>query len=146
MLKKISDLFAGPAMTTFSGGFLVLSLIFMLTGKELLFNPAWITIVLSGYPLTYLAITRLVYEKWISSALLISIAMAASIAIGELFAAGEVAFIMGNLRKKETIYLHAILPNLMENKKECRRISFRFLPSMHHLISVINQDVLQQLT
>ncbi len=94
MLKKISDLFAGLTMTIFSGAFLVLSLILLLTEKEFLLNPAWITIVLSGYPLTYLAITRLVYEKWISSALLISIAMAASISIGEYFAAGEVAFIM----------------------------------------------------
>lgn len=105
MLKKISDLFAGPAMTIVSGGFLVLSLMFLLTGKGFLFNPAWITIALSGYPLTYLAITRLVYEKWISSALLISIAMAASIAIGELFAAGEVAFIMaiGAILEEKTV-------------------------------------------
>jgi len=105
MLKKINDLFAGPAMTIFSGGFLALSLIFLLTGKEFLFNPAWITIVLSGYPLTYLAITRLLYEQWISSALLISIAMAASIAIDELFAAGEVAFIMaiGAILEEKTV-------------------------------------------
>lgn len=105
MLKKISDLFAGPAMTIVSGGFLVLSLMFLFTGKGFLFNPAWITIALSGYPLTYLAITRLVYEKWISSALLISIAMAASIAIGELFAAGEVAFIMaiGAILEEKTV-------------------------------------------
>jgi cation transport ATPase len=57
-------------------------------------DPAWITVVISGLPLLYLAITRLVFQKWISSALLISMAMVASIAIGELFAAGEVAFIM----------------------------------------------------
>lgn len=105
MLKKISDLFAGPVMTIVSGGFLVLSLMYLFTGKGFLFNPAWITIALSGYPLTYLAITRLVYEKWISSALLISIAMAASIAIGELFAAGEVAFIMaiGAILEEKTV-------------------------------------------
>lgn len=105
MLKKISDLFAGPAMTIVSGGFLVFSLMFLFTGEGFLFNPAWITIALSGYPLTYLAITRLVYEKWISSALLISIAMAASIAIGELFAAGEVAFIMaiGAILEEKTV-------------------------------------------
>jgi len=78
---------------------------YLFTGKGFLFNPAWITIALSGYPLTYLAITRLVYEKWISSALLISIAMAASIAIGELFAAGEVAFIMaiGAILEEKTV-------------------------------------------
>lgn len=105
MLKKISDLFAGLTMTIISGAFLVLSLILVLTGKEVPLNPAWITILLSGYPLIYLAVTRLVYEKWISSALLISIAMAASVAIGEFFAAGEVAFIMaiGAILEEKTV-------------------------------------------
>jgi Cu+-exporting ATPase len=105
MLKKISDLFAGLTMTIFSGAFLVLSLILLLTRKESLLNPAWITIILSGFPLVFLAVTRLVYEKWISSALLISIAMAASIAIGEYFAAGEVAFIMaiGAILEEKTV-------------------------------------------
>lgn len=105
MLKKISGLFAGLTMTIISGAFLVLSLILLLTGKEVPLNPAWITILLSGYPLTFLAVTRLVYEKWISSALLISIAMAASIAIGEFFAAGEVAFIMaiGAILEEKTV-------------------------------------------
>ena len=41
-----------------------------------------------------LAMTRLIREKWISSALLIAIAMVASLLIGEVFAAGEVAWIM----------------------------------------------------
>ncbi len=105
MLKKTSDLFAGLTMTIISGAFLVLSLILLLTGKEVPLNPAWITILLSGYPLIYLAVTRLVYERWISSALLISIAMAASVAIGEFFAAGEVAFIMaiGAILEEKTV-------------------------------------------
>lgn len=94
MLKKASDFMAGMQMTIVSGVFLVISLVLMLTGTEVSIDPAWVTVILSGYPLLYLAITRLVYEKWISSALLISIAMIASISIGELFAAGEVAFIM----------------------------------------------------
>lgn len=94
MLKKASDFMAGIQMTIVSGVFLVISLVLMLTGTEVSIDPAWVTVILSGYPLLYLAITRLVYEKWISSALLISIAMIASISIGELFAAGEVAFIM----------------------------------------------------
>ena len=53
--------------------------------------------IISGLPLLYLAIWRVLYNKGISkisSALLISIAMFAAIAIGDLFAAGEVAFIM----------------------------------------------------
>jgi heavy metal translocating P-type ATPase len=41
-----------------------------------------------------LAMTRLIRERWISSALLIAIAMVASLLIGEIFAAGEVAWIM----------------------------------------------------
>lgn len=94
MLRKISDSFAGLKWTILSGAFLAFSLILLLTRTDLPVDPAWVTIVLSGYPLLYLAITRLLYEKWISSALLISIAMIASVAIGEFFAAGEVAFIM----------------------------------------------------
>ena len=94
MFEKVSDTFAGLKMTIVSGIFLIFSLILMLTGTEVAVDPAWVTVVLSGYPLLYLAITRLVYKKWISSCLLISIAMVASLAIGELFAAGEVAFIM----------------------------------------------------
>lgn len=94
MLKKISDLFAGVKLTIIAGIFLVFSLVLLLTGKSFIFDPAWITVIISGYPLVYLAVTRLVQQKWISSALLISIAMLASLAIGELFAAGEVAFIM----------------------------------------------------
>lgn len=94
MLKKTSDFLAGFKMTVVSGVFLVISLALMLTGNELLIDPAWVTVIISGFPLVYLAVTRLIFEKWISSALLISIAMIASIGINELFAAGEVAFIM----------------------------------------------------
>ena len=94
MWGKISDCFAGLKATIISGIFLLASLVLMLTGKQVPVDPAWVTVILSGYPLLYLAITRLVYQKWISSCLLISIAMVASLAIGELFAAGEVAFIM----------------------------------------------------
>lgn len=93
-MKKINDLLAGLPMTILAGVFLVLSLIFMLTGFSFPVDPAWITIIISGIPMLYLALTRLFYEKWVSSALLISIAMTASMAIGEIFAAGEVAFIM----------------------------------------------------
>ena len=94
MLKKMCDLFAGLKVTIISGIFLIMSLILMITRTEVPVDPAWVTVILSGYPLLYLAITRLVYQKWISSCLLISIAMFASLFIGELFAAGEVAFIM----------------------------------------------------
>ena len=94
MLKRLCDLFAGLKATIISGLFLLASLILMLMKVRVPVDPAWVTVILSGYPLLYLAITRLVKQKWISSCLLISIAMAASLFIGELFAAGEVAFIM----------------------------------------------------
>lgn len=61
------------------------------------FDPAWVTVIISGIPLLYLAIWRIIHNPGISkisSALLICIAMFAAIAIGELFAAGEVVFIM----------------------------------------------------
>ena len=94
MLKKLSDFLSGWKMTVVSGVFLAASLVLLLTGAKLAVDPAWVTVLISGYPLLYLAISRLIRQRWISSALLITIAMIASIIIGELFAAGEVAFIM----------------------------------------------------
>jgi heavy metal translocating P-type ATPase len=94
MLRKTSDFFAGLPMTIVSGVFLLISLVLLLSGRELPLDPAWVTVIISGWPLVYLAATRLIHDRWISSALLISLAMIASIAIGEWFAAGEVAFIM----------------------------------------------------
>ncbi|HML67388.1 MAG TPA: cation-translocating P-type ATPase [Clostridia bacterium] len=94
MLKRLSDFLFGWKMTVVSGVFLAASLVLLLTGAKLAVDPAWVTVLISGYPLLYLAISRLIRQRWISSALLITIAMIASIIIGELFAAGEVAFIM----------------------------------------------------
>lgn len=94
MTKRIADVLMGIPCTIVAGLFLAGSLALMLTGKAAYIDPAWITVFICGLPLLYLAVTRLVFQKWVSSALLISIAMVASIAIGELFAAGEVAFIM----------------------------------------------------
>lgn len=93
-MKKISDFLAGIPMTVAAGLFLAASLVSMFTDLAFPIDPAWGTIVICGLPLLYLALTRLFFQRWISSALLISIAMVASIAIGEIFAAGEVAFIM----------------------------------------------------
>lgn len=93
-MKRLNDFLAGVPMTIVAGVFLVISLLLLLTGVHFPVDPAWITIIISGIPMLYLALTRLFFEKWISSALLISIAMIASMSIGEIFAAGEVAFIM----------------------------------------------------
>ena len=93
-MKKINDFLAGVPMTIGAGILLALSLAVMLTHTRVPLDPAWGAIIISGIPMVYLALTRLFFEKWVSSALLISIAMIASMAIGEIFAAGEVAFIM----------------------------------------------------
>lgn len=54
---------------------------------------AWVSVILSGLPIVWSALQRLGHGK-ITSALLITVAMAASLALGEIFAAGEIAFIM----------------------------------------------------
>lgn len=97
MLKKINDFLAGVPATLVGGIFLVLSFALSRAGVNLAVDPAWITVVISGIPLLYLAIWRIIYNPGISkisSALLICVAMFAAIAVSDLFAAGEVAFIM----------------------------------------------------
>ena len=97
MVKKINDFLAGMPMTLVGGVFLILSFVLPRIGASLPGDPAWITVIISGIPLLYLAVWRIIHNPGISkisSALLITIAMFAAIAIGDLFAAGEVAFIM----------------------------------------------------
>ena len=106
MLKKLESFLAGLPMTIVAGVFLLLDLVPHLMEEFggtpvqlsfLPFDPAWVTIVISGVPLLYLALWRIIHNPGISkisSALLICIAMFAAIAIGDLFAAGEVVFIM----------------------------------------------------
>ena len=96
MIDEITDFLFGLKMTIISGIFLLIAIIFMIfqIDTPIYLNPAWGTVIISGIPMLLLAMTRLVREKWISSALLIAIAMVASLLIGEIFAAGEVAWIM----------------------------------------------------
>ena len=54
-------------------------------------------IFICGLPLLWLAVTRLINQHWVSSALLIVMAMAACIYIGQYFAAGEVAFVLAQV-------------------------------------------------
>lgn len=97
MLKKVNALLTSIPATAVGGVFLVLSFVLAKLDVDFPVDPAWVTVVISGLPLLYLAAVRLVKNSGISkisSALLISIAMVAAIATGDLFAAGEVAFIM----------------------------------------------------
>lgn len=97
MLKKMNNFLTGIPMTIIGGVFLVVSLVLSLMKITVLIDPAWVAVIICGIPLLYLSIWRVIHNTGISkisSALLISIAMIAAIAIGDLFAAGEVAFIM----------------------------------------------------
>ncbi|MCR4962318.1 MAG: cation-translocating P-type ATPase [Firmicutes bacterium] len=96
-MQKLSDCLAGLPATVISGICVALSLILPRAGIHPSIDPAWGAVILSGFPLLYLAVWRMVHNtgvRRISSALLITIAMLAALAIGDLFAAGEVAFIM----------------------------------------------------
>ena len=106
MVHRIHDILSGLYMTILAGLFLLLDgiphLIEEFGGQRPFQNifsieTSWVTVIICGFPLVYLSIRRIVYNKGISkisSALLISMAMFAAIAIGDIFAAGEVAFIM----------------------------------------------------
>ena len=95
-LEQAMDFLAGLKMTIVAGIFLLIAVIFMIfhISVPIWLDPSWGAVIISGIPLVYLALIRLIREKWVSSALLITIAMVASLLIGELFAAGEVAWIM----------------------------------------------------
>lgn len=58
------------------------------------FNLAWIAVILCGIPIISEAIIGLTTEFDIKADVLVSLALIASICIGEDFAAGEIAFIM----------------------------------------------------
>lgn len=78
--------------------FLVISaiaLVISMTGAiKLPFDAAYIAIVLCGIPIILEAVIGLVTAFDIKADVLVSIALIASVVIGETFAAGEVAFIM----------------------------------------------------
>ena len=173
-LKQINDFLSGLPMTIVGGVALLLSFILprinnfswqnmihwhyyykgrlVHGGAEIWENLAWITVAICGLPLLYLAIYRLIHNKGlakISSCLLISIAMIASIWIGDLFAAGEVAFIMALgaiLEDMTTKRAEKGLKNLISlTPKEGRRIRENGEAEMVPLSDIQAGDVLRVL-
>lgn len=129
----------GLKMTIVGGIFLLISLILVLTGTKIPYylDPAWITIIICGIPLVYLAISRLIYEHWVSSALLIVMAMVASIFIGEIFAAGEVCFIMA---------LGALLEDyIVEKSKQGLKDLINLKPQQGRLIITENGETIEKI-
>ncbi len=97
MLRKIKELFPGILPPLLGGVALLTSFVLARAGIGPPADPAWLTLLLCGLPILVSALKRLIMERGlprISSPLLISIAMAAALCIGELLAAAEVAFIM----------------------------------------------------
>ena len=90
------------ALLVLSGAALLLS---MLGIQPLPFNIAWVAIILCGVPIVLEAFIGLVTAFDIKADVLVSLALIASVAIGEDFAAGEVAFIMqvGGLLEELTV-------------------------------------------
>lgn len=75
----------------------VIALVLSITGalKNVLpFDAAWVAILLCGVPILVGAFRGVVFERDIKADLLVSLALIASAATGEFFAAGEVALIM----------------------------------------------------
>lgn len=77
----------------------------MLDIRPLPFDLAWLAVVLCGVPIVWGALKGLVTEFDIKADVLVSIALIASLTIGEDFAAGEIAFIMqlGSLLEEATV-------------------------------------------
>lgn len=77
----------------------------MLDIRPLPFDLAWLAVILCGVPIVWGALKGLVTEFDIKADVLVSIALIASLTIGEDFAAGEIAFIMqlGSLLEEATL-------------------------------------------
>lgn len=86
-----------------SGIALIISIFKMIPGLP--FDAAWVAIVLCGVPIIMEAVIGLITEFDIKADVLVSLALIASVLIGEDFAAGEVAFIMqiGGLLEELTV-------------------------------------------
>lgn len=97
-MKKMTEWFCNEEKRNII--FVVISaitLVLSLTGilnDNIPFDIAWVAIVLCGIPILIGTVIALVKEHDIKADMLVSIALIASIYIGEYFAAGEVAMIM----------------------------------------------------
>ncbi|MDR0540151.1 MAG: heavy metal translocating P-type ATPase, partial [Spirochaetaceae bacterium] len=84
----------GKRTLLFMGISLISLVVSFFNSGNLPFNPAWAAIVLCGFPIVKGAAIGLVTEFDIKADVLVSIALIASCFTGEIFAAGEIAFIM----------------------------------------------------
>lgn len=104
MINKISKLFSGLHFTIISIVFFILNVVLNLLKIETVFKPVWISIFISSFPFLVGAVKNLMKCK-IKNSLLISIAVIASVFVGEYFAAAEIAILMaiGELLEDYTV-------------------------------------------
>lgn len=105
LIDDLCELLEGWKATILSALFLAGALTGLLGGPPQLEQLAWGTIVISGLPLVREALENLLCKGRVTSGLLVSMAIIASVIIGEPFAAGEIALIMaiGELLEHGTV-------------------------------------------
>lgn len=105
ILNNIMEVMESGRATLISGLLLATGLLGPLFGAEALNMALWGCIAISGVPLMYSAVSILLREQRITSALLVSIGIGASVAIGEQAAAAEISLIMavGELLEQGTV-------------------------------------------
>lgn len=127
-VKRVDEVLEGLPATMIAGFFLLASFVGPKVGFPRAGLLAWVPVFVCGLPLLYLALQRIIVNHGvskISSALLITIAMFAALLIGELFAAGEVAFIMALgalLEEATTDRARKGLEDLIELEPETARV------------------------
>jgi len=103
-MQRLSDYFNTKFWLWFTGIFLIIDFVDHLNAHlnymwfefhiPVMLHPSWLAVFVCGVPLAYLAISRVIKERYVSSALLITVAVIGALSIQEIFVAGEVAWIM----------------------------------------------------
>lgn len=117
--KQITDL--KTLALILSGSGLLVSLLI----KNLPVEPAWIAVMLCGVPIVIGAVTGLIRDHDITADVLVAMALLAAVAIGEIFAAGEVALIMqlgASLEERTVEKARAGIEKLVRLKPQTARI------------------------
>lgn len=137
-IEEIVENFESVPMIIFSGLCLLASFLMPESTFENFTDPAWFAVIVCGSPIVFSALKRLIKNSGvskISSPLLISCAMFAAIGIGDLFAAGEVAFIMslGELLEDKTTArakkgLHKLINLAPQTGRVIKKNSEKILP------------------
>lgn len=129
----------GPVLCLVLSGLALASSIFDLVALP--FDAAWVAILLCGVPIVWEALAGLVTRFDIKADVLVSLALVASVLIGEDFAAGEIAFIMqiGSFLEERTVArAQAGLERLVHLSPRTARLvegeAMRVVPAAVHVV------------